>query len=141
MRAYRALLRLATINTETLSRLLYEAQNAEALAERALHQHDETVLKEREAARQSHEALIAFASFYLRACRDRASLLDALKKRGEAVAQARETLIAAATEQLKIERLMKLHEQRQALAEMRRERAALDEAATIRHGGAGRSKP
>jgi|688.fasta_scaffold449485_2 flagellar export protein FliJ len=141
MRAYQALLRLATIETETRSRLLSEALQAEATAGLALRRHDEFVLKEREAAMQSHEALIAFASFYQRAGRDRASLLTALRQSGEAVAQARETLAAAAAEQFKIERLIKWREEREALAEARRERDALDEASTLRHARAGRLKP
>lgn len=140
MRAYDALLRLATIETDARSRAVAEALEAEAAAKAAIKRHDAMVLAERQAAEASPEALGAFGSFYVRATRDRARLQLAVKLRGDAVAQAREALTLAMTEQRKMERLIELEREREALAEAHRERLALDEAATLRHAQAGRSR-
>lgn len=140
MRAYDALLRLATIETDARSRAVAEALDAQAAAEAALKHHDAMVLSERQAAEASPEALSAFGSFYVRANRDRARLQAALKIRGDAVAQAREALTLAMTEQRKMERLIELEQEREALTQAHRERLALDEAATLRHAQARRSQ-
>ena len=140
MRAYDALLHLATIETDARSRAVAEALEAQVAAEAALKRHDAMVLSERQAAEASPEALSAFGSFYVRANRDRARLQAALKIRGDAVAQAREALTLARTEQRKMERLIELEQEREALAQAHRERLALDEAATLRHAQAGRSR-
>lgn len=140
MRAYKALLRLAVMETDARSRAVAEALAAQGAAAEALRRHDAMVIRERQTAEGSPEALRAFGAFFVRATKDRAGLLALLEDRQEAVARARNALTHAMTEQRKMERLIELQEEREALAEAQRERLALDEAATLRHAQAVRSK-
>jgi flagellar export protein FliJ len=139
MRAFRSLLRIAKSETDTRSRVLVEAQSTLAALIKALEDHDVAVAAERKATQTNTDAVFAYGAYFKRAEKQREALILRRNTAELNVNEARARLTEALTEQRKFERLIELAEERaKALAEAR-ERAQLDEAATLRH--ARRSTP
>jgi flagellar export protein FliJ len=133
LRAFKALLRLAKAETEARSAAMAQAERALSAAQAIVADHDLQIECERAAAMSDGDSLMAYGSFFKRAQTQRQTLAMRVQTAELFADHVRVQLTQALVEQNKLESMVDQAEEteRQRLEAV--ERAALDEAATLRY--------
>jgi flagellar export protein FliJ len=132
MKSLPTLLKLARRNLDVLRRLLAEQFAKLADLEERTRTHEQTILDEQKAALRDYEATRAYGGFATAAIAGRHTLQVQAQITQDEIERLRAVMAEAHVEVRKFERLLELHQERERVAERKREDAELDEIATMR---------
>ncbi len=132
MKALPTLIRVAQRDLDTLRRALVEEEGRKLAAQTRLSAHDQALAREQELARADYESSRAYGGFAAAALQRRRAMEAEIAMLDTEVMRWRGLVTEAHVELKKLERLMELQAERDAVAARRADAAAMDEIATNR---------
>lgn len=132
MKAFRTLLKLAERDLETLRRALADQVTKEANVVQRMHGHEQTIRAEQQLAQRDYESVRAYGGYAVAALQVRKALEAERMLINQEIERLRTLITEAHVEARKFERLIELEEQREKVKREKRERAELDDFATMR---------
>jgi flagellar export protein FliJ len=132
MKAFRTLLKLAERDLETLRRALADQVTKEANVVQRMHGHEQTIRAEQQLAQRDYESARAYGGYAVAALQVRKALEAERVLINQEIERLRTLITEAHVEARKFERLIELEEQREKVKREKRERAELDDFATMR---------
>ncbi len=132
MKAFRTLLKLAERDLETLRRALADQVTKEANVVQRMHGHEQTIRAEQQLAQRDYESARAYGGYAVAALQVRKALEAERMLINQEIERLRTLITEAHVEARKFERLIELEEQREKVKREKRERAELDDFATMR---------
>jgi len=132
VKALPTLIRVAQRDLDTLRRALVEEEGRRFAAQTRLSAHDQALAREQELARADYESSRAYGGFAAAALQRRRAMEAEIAMFDAEIARWRGLVTEAHVELKKLERLMELQAEREAVAARRADAAAMDEIATNR---------